>query len=488
MALSKCKLAILVFTSLLEICFFGGLQYGWVSLIYILKQEDVYKNLCIVTDRNTSSGSDSGSNDGCYAQDERFNLLFSVGFAVFNITGFICGEMYTKFATETRKIRIGSIFILIAGLLCFAFTSPDIPWLVLPGVVFVGVAGTSFLISNMQVAVLLPKGSSVYVGLINGCYDSSVVTQMAVKALYENGISRSYSYIGVAILCVVISGLCTLLHPDPNSTLSDSVEKKNDVIHPEGYISTTFKNNENELKVLPQETTAGKDIERDITAASDASNDVTSSSVRSIICSRPYILHVLWMSVLLLRLYYFIGSINRLLVQTLKIDGQVSYFTDVMAYTMLGGIISSFIAGQLLEIQDKWFTGMMKTVIPLIVTSCLGILLSSLSFVTSTTALYANFVVLTFFRSFIFSCNMDFVIISFPHKFMSFLFGMVFSVSGVLTLTQYALFTWTKRYDDAIEHVNIFLFCLSVISLLHPVLIFVSGKRALHKKDADFAM
>ncbi|OWF52258.1 Solute carrier family 43 member 3 [Mizuhopecten yessoensis] len=345
----------------------------------------------------------------------------------------------------------------------------------------------------MQVAVLLPKGSSVYVGLLNGCFDSSVVTQMAVKTLHDSGINRRFSYIGVAILCVVISGFYTLLHPgSKNKTLNSSdarsdedKQKKmdDDVKLPKDSINITFNNDEKQFEVAPPKSVTDK--EKDVSASSVSSDDVIYPPVGSIICSRIYFFHILWFTALLLRFFYFIGSVNRLMVKTLENDGQVSYFTDVMAYTMLGGMLSSFIAGQVFETQNRWFTGTMKTVIPLTVTSCLAILLSSLAFLSSTAVLYADFVVLTFFRSFVFSVNMDFIIISFPEKFMSVLFGLAFSISGVLTLTQYALFTWTEKYDGAMTHVNIALLCLSIISLLHPVLIFMSQKRRSIDRDTD---
>ncbi|XP_033762512.1 solute carrier family 43 member 3-like [Pecten maximus] len=490
MAISSDRKAAVVLLSLLEVLLFGGLQYGWVSLLYIIKQEKVFENLCFKSNNVTSgNGSLSTSDETCLPQDERFNLVFSIGIAVFTLISALTGHLYYKFGV--KKVRALSITVLVAGVISFGFTSQEIPWLVLPGIVFVGVAGLSLLISNMQVAVLLPKASSVYIGLLSGCYDSSVVTQMAVKALYENGISHAYSYMGVAILCVVISGLCTLIHPglenksSTSANADDVVKDMGDNVKPIGSINASFNNDEKHLKVLPAETTADKEIVYDNQVSPFASDDIKSPSIGSIICSRLYILHVLWMSALLLRFYYFIGSINRLLEQTLENDRQVSYFTDVMAYTMLGGMASSFIAGQVFQVQNKWFTGTMKTVVPLAVTSCLGILLSSLSFVTSTTVLYADFVVLTFFRSFVYSVNMDFVIISFPQKFMSVLYGLVISVSGMLSLTQYALFTWTTRYEDAMNHVNIFLLCLSVISLLHPILIFTSQKKPPRKQYVD---
>ncbi|XP_069111667.1 equilibrative nucleobase transporter 1-like [Argopecten irradians] len=491
MAISSLRLAALVLFSLLEVLLFGGLQYGWFSLLFVLKQENVFRNLCLNRNNNTSvnevsssNGSIEASSEDCFPQDERFNLVFSIGIAVFTIIIVLFGQLYFKFGV--KKIRTISTLLLVSGVLCFGFTSSDHPFLVIPGIVCVGVGGLSLLISNMQVAVLLPKASSLYVGIMNGSFDSSVVTQMAVKALYENGISHMYAYIGIAILCVIISGISTLLHPGSKGSTDskDNVEdtKCNDNVNQNGSLNAAFNDDEKYLKSTPQKEKTNREIVCEEEPSSVMADDVTPVSVGSIICSRLYLLHLLWMSSLLLIFYYFIGSINRLLVQILDNVEQVSYFTDVMTYTMLGGIISSFVAGQVFEVQKKRFTGTMKTVVPLAVTSCLALLLSSLSFFPSPAVLYADFVVLTFFRSFVFGCNMDFIIIAFPKKYMSVLFGLDISVSGVLSLIQYALFSWADQYDDAMKHVNTVVLCLSLVSLLHPFLIYTSQKRVLQEK------
>ncbi|XP_033731383.1 uncharacterized protein LOC117321017 [Pecten maximus] len=100
----------------------------------------------------------------------------------------------------------------VAGLLFLAFTSTVSPWFALPGIVLVGTGGQSLLLSDyIQIPVSLQRGSSIYIGLMNGCYDSSVLTFMLVKKLFEEGVDKKYSFIGFAILLILISGVCTLL-------------------------------------------------------------------------------------------------------------------------------------------------------------------------------------------------------------------------------------------------------------------------------------
>ncbi|XP_069125769.1 equilibrative nucleobase transporter 1-like [Argopecten irradians] len=112
--------------------------------------------------------------------DERLNLIFTIGVGVFLGLIFLSGQLFMIFSV--KKIRMSFMVMEVAGIMCFAFTSPGNPWLPLPGIVLTGTAGQALLISNYkQVIPLLPRRSSIYVGLLNGCIDSSVISMMAVK-------------------------------------------------------------------------------------------------------------------------------------------------------------------------------------------------------------------------------------------------------------------------------------------------------------------
>ncbi|XP_033726954.1 solute carrier family 43 member 3-like isoform X1 [Pecten maximus] len=174
----------LVSVSLLEIFIFGGMQFGWFALVFILKQEGVLKNLCVTQQFDNSTEEISHIED-CFPQDEQFNLIFSIGIAIFTVLSVVNGQLYQSF--DIKRIRMIYISIGVAGLLFLAFTSTVSPWFALPGIVLVGTGGQSLLLSDyIQIPVSLQRGSSIYIGLMNGCYDSSVLTFMLVKVCPKN--------------------------------------------------------------------------------------------------------------------------------------------------------------------------------------------------------------------------------------------------------------------------------------------------------------
>ncbi|XP_033731300.1 solute carrier family 43 member 3-like isoform X1 [Pecten maximus] len=319
----------------------------------------------------------------------------------------------------------------------------------------VGMAGVSLLVSNfIQVPFILPKGSSIYIGLLNGCFDSSVLTFMLVKKLYEGGIDKQFSFIGLAILLIVISGVCTLLHPsrEPHTTNTNNKVPKDDGMKDDDV---------NGCQEVVQTTP-------------DPSSEI--KSVGDILRHPLFISHVVWISIVMLKYIYFLGSANRMMTQLLRDESRVSYFSDVMTFTMIGSLLSSFIAGYTIHAMEKLFTGSMRMVIPLAMTSCLAIFLSALAFVPEPPVLYVDFIVLTFLRSFMYTTNMDFIRLAFPLKYTSMIFGLVMAISGILTITQYGLFDWAEKYDEATIDVNVFLLCLSIVSLAHPIVVFYREK------------
>lgn len=67
--------------------------------------------------------------------------------------------------------------------------------------------------TNIHISFILNRGSTVYIGIISGCFDGSATVQWVIKVLYEAGVGIKYSYIIIAILNVVIVCLTTKLHP-----------------------------------------------------------------------------------------------------------------------------------------------------------------------------------------------------------------------------------------------------------------------------------
>ena len=127
-----------------ECLLFGGLLYGWGSLVFVLKDEGVYANLCHISETesnssnlsvnynvtssnqsigyvvvtttlssNASNSSDSVTEDvaagkvrqeRCVPQDEKMALCFTIASAIFCAGCAVMGHINYKFGTRVTRI------------------------------------------------------------------------------------------------------------------------------------------------------------------------------------------------------------------------------------------------------------------------------------------------------------------------------------------------------------------------------------------------
>ncbi|KAL3877220.1 hypothetical protein ACJMK2_034957, partial [Sinanodonta woodiana] len=168
----------------MECLLFGGLLYGWGSLMFVFKQEGIYAELCSNNDHaamsattNSSSSNNSVSYEatsgvtsividvtltnssgektlsdsklqGCPEQDSKFTLCFTIASALFCASSAVLGQI--NFMFGTRVTRIISMIIFVAGSLMLAFVSKEIPWLIFPGLSFLAAGGLPLLVTNTQ--------------------------------------------------------------------------------------------------------------------------------------------------------------------------------------------------------------------------------------------------------------------------------------------------------------------------------------------------
>ncbi|KAL4228681.1 hypothetical protein ACF0H5_011725 [Mactra antiquata] len=107
-------------------------------------------------------------------------------------------------------------------------------------------------------------------------------------------------------------------------------------------------------------------------------------------------------------------------------------------------------------------------------------------YIQNEVAVYMAFIFFTFFRSSLFTVAVAFIGDAFPAEYFGVLFGMLQVSAGIAGLVQYPLFTWYDAYEGSYMHVNIFLLVLQVVTLLHPLLLFIKGRRDKHDKNNPF--
>ncbi|XP_041362010.1 solute carrier family 43 member 3-like isoform X1 [Gigantopelta aegis] len=211
-------------------------------------------------------------------------------------------------------------------------------------------------------------------------------------------------------------------------------------------------------------------------------------SLKSCLLSAPFILHVLWMSVLNLRALYFIQTLNPWLNVVFNNDkSKVSYYTDAWLYTMMGSILTSLLAGAIHDWQKKVFAKSLSVkrcqrmpyVLPLSLTTVLGVCLSVLMFVPLSESLYATFIDFVLLRSFLFAMTISFLSSIFPTEYYTVLLGCLLITVALFSTLQYALFEWVKvtSYDQ----VNLFLVFLVCVAFLHPAYQWYKSRQAEFK-------
>ncbi|BFZ14051.1 hypothetical protein BsWGS_17090 [Bradybaena similaris] len=239
---------------------FSGLRAGWSALVYILKQEHIYADLCFGnTTGNSTSDSDmplgldaaissnqTGGIISCDEQDAVFNECFTIASATMALSALLYGHLNYKFGI--RAPRILSVIIFVGGACCFAFINKDIPWLVFPGLLLISSGGMALYITNNQLSYMYTTRSAAVVGLLCGALEASSIVQTIIKILYENGISLFISYLTLAgLYCLTLISTIFFLPKD----FIDSkkiIETSDDLIIESGQDSTSEQRRSSSLK------------------------------------------------------------------------------------------------------------------------------------------------------------------------------------------------------------------------------------------------
>ncbi|XP_060075994.1 equilibrative nucleobase transporter 1-like [Ylistrum balloti] len=520
--------------ALLEIFLFAGLFFGWGTLVFILKEDGVYGDLCdieanepgdkmaefgIGTDTNMTSYSapafveydalsknvtaELQNNDtnahsikgfrreiGCPDQDKKFNLGFTIVSGLWPFFFGILGQLGHK--KGTRFLRISSILSFTSGSFFVAFTTPELPWLAFIGLFLYGISGCSLLFSNLQLSYLFENGRSIVSSLMTGSFDSSIATQLYIKIGYDNGIKRQHCYIFIACLHLVAFISTFLWLPKFYIQLP---EIKDETIFVGSNGEETTNENEKEMQKIDLADRNGVENDRtkmeeqdDVTVPMNTTTTKTKDSSLSLkghLCSHVFLLHVFWYSILQLRFFYFVGTLNPWLERVSHSEEEVSSYTNTSMYFMLGGIITSFTAGSFFEMQKRIYKdskssrkrNLAPAVIPLIAGTALGVLLSVMQMISADAAIYASFISVTAFRSFLYAIGNGYLSEMFPSKYLNSLSGILMVLTGIASFFQYILFYWTESYTGAFLHVDIVLVCLVLTSLVHPVYLWLQCRK-----------
>ncbi|KAG9332270.1 hypothetical protein JZ751_015431, partial [Albula glossodonta] len=364
---------------LLECLCFAGVVFGWASLVFILKREGYFSDLCI------------------------------------NVTA----------ANSSVDTVISSILF--------------------PALSLIAVGGMLFLITNMQVGNLFGSHRSTIITLYNGAFDSSSSVFLIFKVLHEAGISLRSSFLFMSG-CSVIHLLRTFIllpkdhipYPLPEGYTYGLTcgKSKSDTLERAGMADEAGSKQSEGMK-----ETAPVQPEDNLETQSPAE---TGPSFKNSVLSWFFLCQLVWLSVMQLRHYLFIGTLNPMLTRLTNGDPTLG--------------------------ETERDADLRSSVLSLFLTALQCLLFSICATIPVLPLQYLTFVLQVLNRSFLYGGTAAFVSIAFPACHFGKLFGLMMSLSAVVSLLQYPCFALVEEVLDGDPlYVNIGLTLLTLLAFIHPL-------------------
>ncbi|XP_051506421.1 equilibrative nucleobase transporter 1-like [Myxocyprinus asiaticus] len=463
-------------SGLVECLGFAGAVFGWASLVFVLKTEGYFSDLCVNATVNGTVTED------CREQDEQFSLIFTIASFMNNFLTLPNGFLFDHFGTTVARLL--GISVYTAGMLLIAFSSPANAILLFPALSFIAVGGILFLVTNMQVGNLFGKHRSTIITLYNGAFDSSSAVFLIIKLLFEDGVSLRGSYLFLSCCSVIHLFRTFVLLPRTHIPYPLPENYTYGVKCGETQDYAVAKTEENNIQTSQTEDK----MPFKENSPHGQNTDKMERSFKSCFLSWSFMWHMLWLSVMQLRHYMFIGTLNPMLNHLAGGDPDlVSRYTNAFAFTQLCGILCAPWNGLIMDRhkgkerepgQSEQESDLKAAILSLSLTALQCVLFSVCAATPILPLQYLTFILQVLNRSFLYGGNAAFISVAFPPVHFGKLFGAVMALSAVVSLLQYPCFALIKGPlgGDPL-YVNIGLTVLSLLAFINPLYVYLHCRR-----------
>ncbi|XP_052005792.1 equilibrative nucleobase transporter 1-like [Xyrauchen texanus] len=463
-------------SGLVECLGFAGAVFGWASLVFVLKTEGYFSDLCVNATINGTVIED------CREQDEQLSLIFTIASFMNNFLTLPNGFLFDHFGTTAARLLGTSVYT--AGMLLIAFSSPGNAILLFPAMTFIAVGGILFLVTNMQVGNLFGKHRSTIITLYNGAFDSSSAVFLIIKLLFEDGVSLRGSFLFLSCCSVFHLFRTFVLLPRTHIPYPLPENYSYGVKCGETQNYAVAKTEEN--NILTSQTEDKKPFQENSSLCQNT--DKIERSFMSCFLSWSFMWHMLWLSVMQLRHYLFIGTLNPMLNHLAGGDPDlVSRYTNAFAFTQLCGILCAPWNGLIMDRhkgkerepgQSEQESDLKAAILSLSLTALQCVLFSVCAATPILPLQYLTFILQVMNRSFLYGGNAAFISVAFPPVHFGKLFGALMALSAIVSLLQYPCFALIKGPlgGDPL-YVNIFLTILSLLAFINPLYVYLHCRR-----------
>uniref|UniRef100_A0A3P8PRZ6 Solute carrier family 43 member 3b n=1 Tax=Astatotilapia calliptera TaxID=8154 RepID=A0A3P8PRZ6_ASTCA len=497
-------------TGLVECLCFAGAVFGWASLVFVLKEEGYFSSLCV-----NGTGVNGTLVLDCAGQDEQFSLIFTIASFMNNFLTLPNGFLFDRFGTTVT--RLYGIFLYTIGTVMVAFSTSALAILLFPALSLLAVGGILFLMTNMQVGNLFGSRRSTIITLYNGAFDSSSALFLVIKVrnIYTQKNQQDILMLSrVAMITTTSLLLLQLLHERGIALRSSFLFLSAcSVVHllrtffllprklipyplPDNYTyGITCDKSDNRIGEVAENGDAQKVEEVPLNKDASAKQE---KSFRDCLLSRFFMWHLLWLSVMQLRHYLFIGTLNPMLQRlTAGESSLVSQYTNAFAITQLCGVLCAPWNGLIMdrhkgkpraEGESEQEVDLRATVLSLFLTALQCLLFSICASTPYLPLQYLTFILQVLNRSFLYGGNAAFISVAFPSCHFGKLYGLVMALSAVFSLLQYPCFALVKVLDGDPLYVNIGLTLLSLLAFIHPLSVYLHCRSDSSQRVKNKAM
>ncbi|XP_054636069.1 solute carrier family 43 member 3a [Dunckerocampus dactyliophorus] len=462
-------------SGLLECMFFAGIVFGFASLVFVLKEEGYFSQLC---------SSSPGTNwtdivQDCSGQDEKFALVFTIASFLNNFMVLFSGIVFDRFGTLVTRLLAINIYCI--GTVLVAVSNAKLSVLLFPALSCIAVGGMLLMMTNLQVGNLFAAHRSTIITLYSGAFDSSAAVFLIIKVLHQHGITLRRSF--------VFLSFCSIIHIVRTALLLPHTRIPYPVPPCYTYGLSLGKNKYNVEQrmrdVLPMSNVSSgrSNAPEDETEVKESGKDLV-KSFQSCVLSWFFVWNLLWLSIMQLRHFIFIGTLNPKLVRLANNDNHlVSHYTNVFSITQLCAVLCAPWNGLLLDRHKgkprapgatEQEADLRSSILSLFLTSLQCLLFSVCASVPSLPVQFLTFALEVINRSFIYGGNAAFINIAFPICHFGKLYGLTMSLSAVISLLQYpclALFKGALDGDNIYADMTLSL--VTMLGFIHPLYVFV---------------
>ncbi|KAJ8247730.1 hypothetical protein GJAV_G00249640 [Gymnothorax javanicus] len=471
-------------SGLVECLCFAGVVFGWASLVFVLKADGYFSDFCL----NTTTVNSSVLTD-CSAQDEQFALIFTIASFLNSFCAFFLGYVFDRYGTTVARIL--GISLYTTGTILVAASSAEMSSLLYPAISFIDVGGILFLMTNIQVGNLFGPYRSTVITLYNGPYDSSSSIFLTFKVLNERGISLRF--------CFVVMSVCSVIHLLRTFFLLPRTHIPYPLPENYTYGMTCSSLSKHQESIEMGQEDAGESVERERRTQSDPSSGeehtlLQDLSFRRCVLSWFFLFHLVWLSLMQLRLFLFIDILNPIINRLTGGDNTLmSRYTNAFGFTQLCGVFCAPWNGLLMDRQKKKWrdkgktdkeAGLRSSALSLFITTFLCLLFSICASIPVLPLQYLTFALQVISTSFLFGGNAAFISIAFPSCHYGKLYGLMSTLSAVVLLLQFPLL---MLVNDTLQgnplYVNVGLTLLTLVPFIHPLYVHRHCRRLADQKD-----